>query len=536
LPSVDAFEKTVSNLLSTTVVSTVIQSLKDDPSLSVWVRQGIGLHRDKHVGECLFCEQPLPSTRLARLEAHFNAEFERFMDRLDAEIRQLSGAAKTTEGLALPNRVEFYDDLAAEYDMAVAELRSASESAKRSLDSLVQALRDKKSRPFEKLDLKVSLPAEDSTAVANVNEVILKHNQATKDFQARVTSARQRLEADSVASVLGELQRLQTAVAELTENVRTSHDEAGRLTEEIKRLELDIVEHRQPAEELNEDLRKYLGHSDLLLKIKDTGYTITRNDVPAKSLSEGETTAISLLYFLKTLKDRRFDLAKGVVVLDDPISSLDANALYLAFGFIRERTKGAAQLFILTHNFTFFRQVRNWFHHMKGQNSKQVGQRPARFYMLDCLSDRDPRCYTIRPLDRLLEQFESEYHYLFECIYRSAKAPARGGLEENYVLPNMARRLLEAFLAFRQPARSGELWQKLQDAEFDEVKKVRILRLLHTHSHGDTVSEPVHDPSLLAETGSVLKDLLEFIKAQDPGHYSAMVDLVTPPAEEGGET
>lgn len=536
LPAVDAFEKTVSNLLSTTVVSTVIQSLKDDPSLSAWVRQGIGLHRDKHVGECLFCEQPLPSTRLAMLEAHFNAEFECFMDRLDAEIRQLSGAAKTTEGLALPNRVEFYDDLAAEYDMAVAELRSASESAKRSLDSLVQALRDKKARPFEKLDLKVSLPAEDSTAVANVNEVILKHNQATKDFQARVTSARQRLEADSVASVLDDLQKLKTVFAELTEDVCASRDEVGRLTEEIKRLELDIVEHRQPAEELNEDLRKYLGHSDLLLQIKDTGYTITRNDVPAKSLSEGETTAISLLYFLKTLKDRRFDLAKGVVVLDDPISSLDANALYLAFGFIRERTKGAAQLFILTHNFTFFRQVRNWFHHMKGQNSKQVGQRPARFYMLDCLSDRDPRCYTIRPLDRLLEQFESEYHYLFECIYRSAKAPARGGLEENYVLPNMARRLLEAFLAFRQPAKSGELWQKMQDAEFDEVKKVRILRLLHTHSHGDTVGEPEHDPSLLAETGSVLTDLLEFIKAQDPGHYSAMVDLVTPPAEEGRDT
>jgi wobble nucleotide-excising tRNase len=73
------------------------------------------------------------------------------------------------------------------------------------------------------------------------------------------------------------------------------------------------VEHRQPAEELNDDLRKYLGHSDLLLEIKDAGYTISRNGVPAKSLSEGETTAIALLYCLKTLKDRRFDLAKGVV-------------------------------------------------------------------------------------------------------------------------------------------------------------------------------------------------------------------------------
>ncbi len=94
----------------------------------------------------------------------------------------------------------------------------------------------------------------------------------------------------------------------------------------------------------------------------------------------------------------------------------------------------------------------------------------------------------------------------------------------------MARRVLESFLAFRQPAKSGELWQKMQDAEFDETKKVRILRLLHTHSHGDAIGEPEHDPFLLGEAGSVLKDLLEFIKAQDPGHYEAMEQLVSPRA------
>jgi len=41
-----------------------------------------------------------------------------------------------------------------------------------------------------------------------------------------------------------------------------------------------------------------------------------------------------------------------------------------------------------------------------------------------------------------------------------------------------------------------------------------------------------HLPSLLGETGAVLNDLLEFIKAQDLGHYEAMVQLVSPPVEE----
>lgn len=34
----------------------------------------------------------------------------------------------------------------------------------------------------------------------------------------------------------------------------------------------------------------------------------------------------------ESLQDRSFDLTHEVVVLDDPVSSLDANALYLAFG------------------------------------------------------------------------------------------------------------------------------------------------------------------------------------------------------------
>lgn len=529
LPALGFLGETVSELLSTTVVSATLQALKGDPGLSAWARQGLGLHQERHTEQCLFCEQALPSGRLAAFKGHFNAEYEQFMKRLDAEIDGLNTAAKAGAGLTLANRAEFYDDLAAEYDSAEAALCQTIGSANAFINSLVEVLTDKRGRPFERLEVNVNLPDLDVTAGSRLNEVIQKHNQACDDFQTRVTTARQCLEADSVAGDVDEFQSLGNSVHASETAVNEADAETKRLNEEIAKLEREIVEHRQPAEELNHDLRKYLGHSELCLEIKDTGYTITRAGMPAQALSEGETTAIALLYFLKSLKDRRFDLANGVVVLDDPVSSLDANALYLAFGFIRERTKDAAQLFILTHNFTFFRLVRNWFHHLQGKDKKQ-----ARFYMLDSASDGDQRCSTIRPLDALLEQYESEYHYLFARIYRAAAAPAPAGLEDNYILPNMARRLLEAFLAFRQPAKS-KLWQKMKDAEFDEARKLRILRFLDTHSHDEVIGEPEHDPSILGEASSVLKDLLEFIKAQDPAHFAAMVELVEPPVEEGGD-
>lgn len=534
-PALKPLAGAVGELLSRTVVSAAIQSLKDDAALSTWVRTGLGLHRERNAVQCLFCEQPMPEDRLAAIEAHFNAEYEQFMKRLDEMIARIQAESKAAAALALPNSAQLYGDLVTEYEPAEAALRVALDATGRYLDSLTQVLKEKKGRAFEPVALNVDIPGVESGIVDRLNEVIRKHNQACDEFESRVSDARQRLEADSVAGGLGEFGRLRDAVGGSKAAVQDAEAELERLAGEISRLEREIVEHRQPAEELNEDLRKYLGHDDLKLETKDSGYTLTRYGVPAEALSEGEMTALALLYFLKSLRDRRFDLAQGVVVLDDPVSSLDANALYLAFGFIRERTKDAGQLFIFTHNFSFFRQVRNWFHHLPRQNRRDVNQRPAWFYMVECSRDGDQRCASIRPLDSLLEQYESEYHYLFARIYRAASSASPAELEKNYVLPNMARRLMESFLAFRQPDISGELWQKVKDLKFDEVKKVRILRFLHTHSHGDVVGEPEHDPSVLGEADAVLKDLLDFIRSQDSKHFDAMVKLVNPPAAEGDE-
>ena len=299
-----------------------------------------------------------------------------------------------------------------------------------------------------------------------------------------------------------------------------------RVDAEIAKLEREIVEHRKPAEELNDDLRKYLGHGELSLDIKDTGYTLMRRGRPAHTVSEGETTAIALLYFLKSLQDRRFQRARGVDVLDDPVSSLDAGALFLAFGLIRERVADAGQLFILTHNFSFFRQVRNWLRRLNWKKRKRKSNRPSQFFMLEFAQEDDVRNSTIQSLDPLLEQYDSEYQYLFARIHEAATGLASRDLEENYVFPNMARRMLESFLAFRHPQVAGGLRQKMKEVSFDEVKKHRILRFLHTHSHSSSMGELEHDLTALAEGPSVLNDLLEMIESEDSKHFSAMVTLV----------
>ena len=268
----------------------------------------------------------------------------------------------------------------------------------------------------------------------------------------------------------------------------------------------------------------------------DANSTGTRGDVPANNLSEGEKTAIAFLYFLKSLQDRSFDLANGIIVIDDPVSSLDANALFSAFGYMKEQTKSAGQLFVLTHNFAFFRQVKNWFHHLPNQRKKNLELRPGRFYLLVARVKAGQRMATLAPIDPLLEQYESEYHYLFKRVHEEAhRNDGEVMLEEYYGLPNVARRFLEAFLAFRYPGVVGDLIKRMEKVDFDQSKKTRILRFLNTYSHSGRVADPEHDPSILAETKPVLLEVLELIKKCDAEHYRGMVSIVATEAAESDD-
>lgn len=532
LPDLQQLADTTRQLLQKSVVSSAIDALKTDPQLASWVRDGLGLHQQREAEQCLYCEQLLPDGRMTVLEAHFSTEYEQLLRKLDTQIDQIESSSRAINQISLPNRAELYEDLVADFDQAKMQLDTSATAISDYLATLVAALKDKKQKLFETQSLDVAVLDVRRSIIDDINAIVRRHNQACTDFNGHVRTAREKLEADSVASSLDEYQSLADAVQAQETAINEARSQTQQMASQITQLEREIIEHRQPAEELNQDLKSYLGHAELQLEIRDTGYTIARNGTPARSLSEGEMTAIALLYFLKTLKDRRFEMDQGLVVLDDPVSSLDANALFMAFGFIRRCVDEAAQILILTHNFAMFRQVRNWFHHLKDQNKRDITKRPARFFMLDCSLTDQGRRSCIAPLDPLLEQFESEYHYLFARVYRRVQEQVQGGLEANYIFPNMARRLLETFLAFRCPQHAGELRQKLQGIDFDETKKLRILRFLHTHSHADAIGDPEHDPSALGEAKTVMTDLLALIQHEDAAHYNAMVALVDPPVEE----
>jgi wobble nucleotide-excising tRNase len=255
-----------------------------------------------------------------------------------------------------------------------------------------------------------------------------------------------------------------------------------------------------------------LGRTDLRFESDPDGYRVLRQGKPAKRLSEGERTAIAFLYFLVQLRDQDFEMPEGIVVIDDPISSLDASAIYQAFSFLKNETQNAKQLFVLTHNFEFLRLLLNWLKNIPGPRADKT------YTMVLCSETEQGRFARLASLDKLLIEHATEYHYLFKVLY-SFKSD--GTILGCYHIPNIARKVLETFLDFHVPSNKST-YQKLEETNFEPHKKTAIYKFANDLSHHTGKS---FDPSLVSEAQKNVSYLLEMIAAVAPLHYAGLQKL-----------
>lgn len=528
--------KEVEALVGRSVVAQTLDELTADPSLAAWVQRGLHLHSGAQASDtCRFCQQPLAPARRAALEAHFNDAFARFQNELGALLARLTAARQSLGALRLPEPARFYDALAPDVTFANEAVSVAVRESLAALDGLIARVETKRASPFAPMPPAESLapPPSIRDALAPLNALVAQHDETSAAFRASVERACKKLEQAYVAEVHADFAALENAVQAAEQALAARRARSAEIRGQIEEIERAVLEHRRPAEELTEELRTYLGRDELRFEVRGQGYALTRNGQPVTHLSEGERTSISFLYFLKTLEDKKLDLAQSLVVIDDPVASLDANALSSAFAYMKERTRRAGQLILLTHSFVFLRLVKSWFHQLEHQRSPYPAQRPARFFQLRARRHSDgARSSELGELDPLLREHDSEYEYLFKRVLEEAQRTNVESLEQHYGLPSVARRLLEAFLAFRAPETAGEdLGARLDGVAakhgYDAAKKTRLLRLLDRPAHASAIGDPERDLSLLAEIQPVLRDLLELIHTVDPDHYEGLKRLLS---------
>jgi wobble nucleotide-excising tRNase len=512
-------------LVKKVITSKVIDNLKSDEDISKWVEHGLSIHKEKKLINCAFCNQSIPLQRLTDLENHFNLEYQKTLDEIKILREKLHLKKLST---VFHDSSSFYEDLSSEYILAKSTAEKFVNDYNTSLDILLTAL-DEKQKNLFKTPIVPSINLIILEPFKQINTIINKHNLKTDNFELQISTDKESLELHFLANFITLLNETIKICTTLDSEYKALVLSVNRKTIEIKKLKEGLISHHIPAQKINEDLEKFLGRSDIQIKATDSqdGYQITRNGTIAKNLSEGEETALAIVYFLAKIKEDGFDIKNGTIVIDDPVSSLDSNSIFLAFSFIKESIKEAGQIIILTHHFDFFRQVKNWFQYMTKRHNES-----ASYFMTVCKNDSGTRKSNLIKLDKLLLDFESEYHFIFNILYCFSKKNQEE-LSEIYSLPNTARKFLESFLAFRVPITVGvtNIDARLAHIDFDPVKKTRINRFVQTHSHPRYESGVQDfDMSLLAEAPEVIAELLIMVETEDEKHYKHLVKSVDPTA------
>jgi wobble nucleotide-excising tRNase len=234
-----------------------------------------------------------------------------------------------------------------------------------------------------------------SDTIKEINLEILSANKEIHEFNTLIDNARVEKEklTKDIWRFIGEknknnfslFNRKKSIVEKTLTGLEATREKKNKFKiefeKELMKLQEDTTSVEHSVSEINKTLCSFGFKNFKLATATKKGYykIIRENGEEAKdTLSEGEKTFITFLYFYQLLKgsNNKEDInTEKVVVIDDPISSLDSNVLFMVSSLVRqimfaikEKTTEIKQLFVLTHNVYFYKEI------TFNKGSKRYGQ------------------------------------------------------------------------------------------------------------------------------------------------------------------
>jgi wobble nucleotide-excising tRNase len=543
LPARLSFDAAVSqgavrDLLAQKATAQPIEVLRADHAKADWVQTGLTLHQSGD--RCAFCAGVLTPERQVELERHFDESLRALQGDMRTVLGQLDRAGEALDEVAraLPAAEGLHADIKEEWRAERSAVDAAIDELRLRLQSLRQLVEDKAPHLFTALDMPAELPGRGGVDLSQLAALLERHNKLSGDADGRRLEAARRVETQRIEAIREEYAELTEVIEDAAVLIGSLEAEQGALRSELRALAQDDMDAVPLANSLNEDLARLLGREDLSFSLSDEGYSIRRAGQPALYLSEGEKTAISLLYFLKSLDAHDCDRANAIVIIDDPVSSLDSNVVAGVSAHLWARLVGRGkcrQLFLLTHSFELFRGWGNQLDRLKppvrAKENITDTMQELRVRMLKNLDGTVARQPFLHPWPSNFKdrnRIRSEYHYLFWRAASTLEAcqnvpTLEAELDAAAILPNVCRRMLEGFLSFKYPGKIGDFRELVEEAIGDldnSVTRTRLVAFLHQYSHNEEgdISKPISRP----ESVSILGAVFELIRYVDRDHYEKM--------------
>lgn len=453
-----------------------------------WVKTGIKLHfKDSEHEKCLFCNSDLSNKQ--ELIKHFSDD----LIELDRKINEL---------LKFVN--EYYGKLQDKNNNYEAQINTLRDYFKQ-LSDLLHIKKNDLNTPLEPIH-KLELSEEDIKSEADGSG-----NTARK------------IEQHYVAKVFDDYQNKKSTYDKCQADRKQLQGETENLDNTVKQLKEKAQNTREAAEKLNRLFQITFPYRKIEIANNDegTGYVLKRNGnkLSFSKLSEGEQNFISLSYFLISLNDNSSGLANdGVVVIDDPVSSLDKNAIFQIFSLIVSQVEANKdrQYIFLTHNLDFFG-------HLREHYRKKIEAGKCNLYFVELTSQGS----AIAEIPKLLKNYTSDYYYAYSILKQHRD---NCSLEDSYLMVNLLRRWLETFLQFKFANSGKDAIRDLIERAYSETQKIdgdfsanaaELYRFINYGSHAFPDTETI-DPSILSGASQRIDEAFKMTQILDPLHFSKL--------------
>lgn len=528
-------------LLAETPTRTAIQALEDNSSAQAWVERGIALHEG--LDRCLFCAGEIDDARREQLARHFDESWLEIRSRAKALRAAVAEekAAITAWHATLPAITSLGGDLQPVYAEAVTRAKADVDERVAALAAIEAALDTKASDPSATPDTPEWSLLNAAPSITVLSQAVTEHNDQARRH-AEVTTERKRTVLDHlVGSQSKDFRDLEGRAKELakeSERATKTAELAERHLEQVRQARFTT---KQMADTLTQDLARVYGKDHLSVAVTPDGksYACRRGDKPGTDLSDGERATLSLLYFLRKLEDEQTpggDRSERIVVIDDPSSSLDREALFATHQWLVDTLEGFGQYIVLTHDFNLLRLFVKSQNNRWGSSTKKIKDGDPNetrfpgvsFLEMYAASVDGERRSRVGQLPHVLRNNTSEYAYLFSMVMTGIADSEDH--ERLFLLPNAARRVLEVFASYKAPDRPDfrQQLEALVTAQPGEPYR-DVYDFCNRFSHGEG-SESVDVLDARAVHGQIRRSM-EFLRAVDADHFDRMcrATKISPP-------
>lgn len=498
-----------------------------------WVNEGRKYVEETN-GSCPFCQQTLPENFEDELGEYFSSGFDEILQRalsirqsvtanseeLERELSAVESAIQRDSGI---DQHPIIDE--------ISNVRTAMNLLRNQVDD--KSMHPTKAIQVSDVQSSVSL----LTKLVNTeNTKIAAHNKLVNDSVAE----RKKLIEDgwklflSQKDVKNAVRRFKgvkstngAKIQELRNKISQSETDDKTDSHTINSLRSSISNTVEVADRINKTL-SLLGFRRFKLSVVDSitgGYRIVREDGTSAfaTLSEGEKSFICFAYFWESLSattSSGTDIEDVVAVVDDPISSLDSDSLFLVAAYIRDAAQmtisgssNIRQLIVLTHN--------TQFHNEAAYSNNARSKSNCHYYRLVKGSDGS----TFVEDDSNQNKIRGTYSLLWDSVVEAARSADESDLVRAGIF-NIVRRIVERYFKTLGCIKEYQHLQNLSPIQGRIIAMFDIWANAGSH----TVFDDIDQTSDLCSTRQFLKLFQRYfdIQGQKP-HFDMML------AASGGE-